>query len=855
MTDLLAAYAAAGPGHDEMLQASGAARTAWDRLAARAHLGNGEELAARAEEVTSLLADHGATAPGTGDAWQLDPLPVLLDEVEWTRLEDAVRQRTELLDAVLADLYGPRRLLSSGILPPELVLSHPGFVRAADGIRLPGAHQLVVAGADVARNADGSWVVITDHAQAPSGMGHAMEDRRVVSQVLAGLYRHSRIRRIGPFFHALGQALAGVAPEAAGDGARVALLTSGPSSPTAFDEGYLAAMLGIPLVQGTDLVVEDGRVWARALDGRAPVDVLLRRVDARDCDPLELRGGTGLGTPGLVQAARTGTVSVVNPFGSGALENPALLTYLPRLSRALRDEELTLGSAVTYWCGERSMCSHVIANLARLVIKPIGSAPGSTVHGWELTNGERADLAVQISHRPWAWVGQEPVEASTTPTVEGRGLRAYPTVLRTFAVARGETYDVMAGALGRVTPDGGRSLSAPHPAGAAKDVWVLSAEPYAAAESWPGEPELLPRRAEATGIAPRAARELFRLGRATERAEGTARLLRAVADRRDDEGTTTRPGAQHGADPGAGAVPILLAALRGEPTGIAGAAVDLPGDAPAPPSPARDLPLSQVVTDPAVPGTIAHAVAAMVRSAASVRDLLSPDTWLALSSLERTLALERRRRAGSEADTEAELGLGPVLGRVLEGLLALSGVFTESMVHDVGWTLLEVGRRLERAQHLVAVLAATVTTRHEPAVDALVQRSVLSAHESVLTHRRRYPGQPPLRGMLELLLLDGANPRSLAFQLDRIGELLADLPAVSRGPQSRDQLLADVVDLLTEMPLDAVVAEAGPGGERTRLAETLTSMAWRLQSLGAEITAVHLTSPRPAQWPGEVWTP
>jgi uncharacterized circularly permuted ATP-grasp superfamily protein len=268
VTDLLTSYEAAGPGHDEMLQSTGAARAAWAQLADLVDLHSWEQLSTRRGDVVQLLEDHGVQYGGedSGQAWNLDPLPVLLDETEWHRLETGLAQRSELLDEILTDVYGPRRLLSTGLLPAEVILGHPGFLRAADGITLPGDHQLFLTAADIARNADGSWQVIADRTQAPSGMGYAMEDRRVLAQVLAGLYRKARIHRIGPFFHAMRLALRDVAPVAAGDVPRIALLTPGPYSETAFDQAYLSAMLGFPLVEGGDLVVDDGRLWMRSMD-------------------------------------------------------------------------------------------------------------------------------------------------------------------------------------------------------------------------------------------------------------------------------------------------------------------------------------------------------------------------------------------------------------------------------------------------------------------------------------------------------------------------------------------------------------------------------------------------------------
>ncbi|MHB1065794.1 MAG: circularly permuted type 2 ATP-grasp protein, partial [Georgenia sp.] len=700
MVDLLVSYAAGGPGHDEMLQATGQARAAWRTLAEQARLGRADRLEATRAAVVELLADQGVTAGDpTAQSWQLDPLPVLVDEHEWHRLEAAVQQRATLLDLVLTDLYRERKLLVSGLLPPEIALAHPGFNRPADGISLPGPHQLFLTATDLARNADGAWTALADRTDVPGGLGYVMADRRVVSEVLATSYRSSRTRRVGPFFQALKAGLGRVAPAAAGDNPRIAMLSSGSSAST-FENGYLAAMLGLPIVEGGDLVVRDGRVWARSLGTAEPIDVLLRQVAAADVDPLELRRGSQHGTPGLVHAARRGAVTIVNPLGSGVLENPALHGYLPRLARVLLGEDLALPSAVTYWCGERSMCSHVIANLGRLVLLPVaGSQPA--VLGWELSLGQRADLSARISARPGAWVAQEPVEASTTPSVEARTLRPRPTSLRMFAVAADDGYTVLSGGLGHVGDPPQAMLGRPT-MGTAKDVWVLAAEPPSISA---GPADGLARQHPGDAVSPRAAERLYQFGRRTEAAEATARLLGAVADRWDDYH------ARLDAD-GVRALSVLCGAL---PT------IDDPE--------LTEATLTALITDVGTRGSVAWWVARMHRAATGVRDNLSTGVWVALSSLERTLEQERHRLRG---DADAQLGLGPVLSRVLESLTALGGICADSLVRDTGWHLLQVGRRLERAERLVATLAATLTARPEPAVEALVVDSVLVANESII---------------------------------------------------------------------------------------------------------------------------
>ena len=486
----------------------------------------------------------------TRGAWTR--LPVTIDEPEWARLDTALVQRAELLDAILQDAYGPRRLLTDRLLPPTVVLGHPGFARAVDGLRLPGGRELVLTATDIVRDGDGSWCAVADRTQAPSGVGYAMEDRRVVAQVLSGVYRQASIQRLGPFFRSLRLALRSVAPGNA-EHPRIVLLTSGPGSETAFDQAYLASMLGLPLVEGTDLLVREGRVWMRGVEGLEPVDVILRRVDAEWCDPLDLRQGSRIGVPGLVRVVRAGAVSVVNPLGSSVLENPALLTYLPRLARVVLDQDLALASAPTWWCGEERSLKHVVSRLEELVILPtVRGTDVGTILGWTLSHREREQLTARITAEPWLWVGQEPVGpvgptvngapvgvGSDLPSLDGVGpadLGPRAAVLRTYAVAHDGSYTVMAGGLARVAE--GQVVSSALGA-AAKDVWVLSSQPDAPPEPWvPSDVsaagESAQTRRPATGISPRTAENLYWMGRYAERAEDTARTLRVVVDRWDD---------------------------------------------------------------------------------------------------------------------------------------------------------------------------------------------------------------------------------------------------------------------------------------------------------------------------------
>ncbi|WP_372594421.1 circularly permuted type 2 ATP-grasp protein [Actinotalea sp.] len=801
-------------------------------------------LTAARRQTATLLDDRGVTygtdAPGGRSRdWRLDPVPVVIDEAEWSALERAIAQRAALLDAIIADLYGPRTLLADGVIPPEVVLAHPAFLRAVDRLTTPGPHGLVLTATDLSRDPSGAWRAVADRTQAPSGAGYAMVDRRVIAQSMARVYRQTSIRRIGPFFHALRRALDAAAP-AGVRRPQAVLLTAGPWSETAFDQAYLASMLGIPLVEGSDLEVREGRVWLQGLEGSEQVDVILRRVDSEWCDPLDLRADSRLGVPGLVRAVRAGTVAVVNPLGSGVLEHPALGAYLPRAARVVLGEDLALASPETWWCGDAAARSHALAHLDELVLKHTTAAQERAVLGWTLDTASRESLAAQILADPLHWTAQERVDDATSGADGGR-----PAVLRTFAVGQDEGYQVMAGGLALVAPSRQRVVSSSLGA-IAKDVWVIAAEAEASHDPWllTAADEPLPRQLVA--VSPRTAENLFWLGRYAERSGDVVRLLRATVDRWYDH-------ARRPASPGGRALGVLLESLDArEPASWArsGATPATTGRAAGqdgtPEQESTQRHLRSLLLDPDAPGTVAWSVRRMSEAAAAARDQMSNDMWLPLASMERALEEE----AALERAPGSTTGLLPVLDRLLEALLAVAGIESEGMVRDIGWHLQDAGRRVERSLYVVESLSATMVTAQPENVDAYLLESVLIAHESSITYRRRHSARPDPAHVLDLLLSDTSNPRSLAFQVDRLREDLAKVPS-RLSTDARDRLVADIAEIVAE--LDVRSAAAVLDGRRERLAELLESVRWRLRSVADEIAVAHFVHPTTSRALADSW--
>ncbi len=846
-TNLLSDYRPPDGAYDEFVRSSGTLRPHWSHVGtALSDLGH-RELVERQHEVDRLLDSDGVTYNAFGNAdprgrrWALDPLPVVIDSKDWAAIESGVIQRAELLDMILADLYGPRELLRRKLLPIEVVLGHPGFLRPCDqsgAVAKGGLNPtaLTTYAVDIGRNTTGAPVALSDRAQAPSGAGYALENRLVISRVFPSMYRDAQVHRVAPFFRALRRALQKAAPHKSDP--RIVVMSPGPWSETAFEHAYLASYLGYPLVEGGDLTVQGGSVWMRSLGRLEPVDVILRRVDDWYCDPLELKADSRLGVAGLVDVARRGAVSIVNPLGSGIIESPAMLAFLPAIAEHFLGQTLRLPSVETFWCGDAISRQHVMTNLHELVVKPIAREAGtSTVLGWELSTAAQAELKARISAEPWRWTAQVPLALSTTPTLTETGFESRRSVLRAFAVSQGDSYTVMPGGLLRVAPGIGSSLISNQAGALTKDAWVLASEPEQLSGFWLNNGPVVEAVDPVGSMPSRAAENLFWLGRYAERAEGVVRLLRVVADRRNDFSNDANPA-------GSRCLELLLRALTTVTTTYPGFTdhqkVAEPGDE-----------LFSLIVDVDRLGSLAHAVRHLLDSAYAVRDQLSSDTWLVIGNLDREI-LELRSPGIADRQGAAQNSLS----RAMQSLLALAGLAGESMVRDPGWHFMDAGRRIERAIQLTALLRATLGSENDKATDSLLIESVLTTAESIITYRRRYRSQAQVQTALDLLLLDRGNPRSLVFQLERLQTDIANLPRKTDG-NATDRLSAEerlVLEATTSLQLADTAAMAGSTatGARPELDAFLDRLHSLLRRAADAIDAEHFARQLPQQHFGTV---
>lgn len=821
----------AASGFDEFLDAAGDVRPAWQELAECVEERGRRGLDQLRVAVRSLVDNDGITygqphsdgnSAAEPGAWHLDALPLVLSAEDWATLESGLVERSRLLDAVLADLYGAQVSLTSGVLPAPLLFAHPGYVRAARGIEVPGRHQLFLHGCDVSRASDGRFRVNADWTQAPSGAGYALADRRVVANAVPELYERIGPRSASPWAQALRLALIDAAPESAEEPV-VVVLSPGIRSETAFDQAYLAGALGFPLVESADLVVRDGKLWMRSMGTLKRVDVVLRRVDAEFVDPLDLRADSRLGVAGLVEVLRRGAVTVVNTLGSGILESPGLQRFLPELGERLLGETLTLQTSAMYWGGINTERSHLMANLSRLLIRPVSG--GRSIVGPAMSSVERAALTSRIEAAPWQWVGQELPEFSSAPSAQHGGLSAGDVGMRLFTVAQRGGYAPLPGGLGYLLAPGDAAYSLNTVA--AKDVWVRAPARVGVDRIPPVElPSFTPSPTGAVS-SPRVLSDLYWTGRYAERAEHTARLLTVTRERyhefhyrREIDGSEC--------------VPVLLATL-----GADGDDAEMIATA--------QSTLWALTADRHRPGSLAQSVERLGLVTRAVRDQMSNDTWMVLAALERALLNSPDTPPDSPAEGEAFLLATTNL--TLAGMLAVSGVAAESMIRDVGWTMMDIGKRVERALSLTALLRATLTTVRSPGAEQTITESVLVVLESSVIYRRRMLGRVDVSAVAELVLFDADNPRSLAYQLERLRAGLKTLPGAS-GSSRAERLVEEIGTRLRRLDpddLDDVV-----DGERAQLAALLDAMHRDLGELSDVITAAHLSLPGEMQ---HLWGP
>ncbi len=803
------AMALPGDAYGEAFMSPASPREHWNSLVAALDGTVPDVLNKRQDRVRRMRHEDGATynpfddATGRGTPWALEMIPLPLTAGEWAVLEAGLIQRARLLEKILADTYGPQNLLNGGWLPPALVFANPNFLRPCHGIQPAGNRFLSYYAADLYRGPDGRFRVLRDYGANPAGLGYALENRIVISRVFPELYHQTQISRLAPFFHTFHHSLVQRAALRQKDPG-IVLLSPGPDSRIYFEHALLSRYLGYPLVEGQDLTVRNGKVFLKKLAGLEPVEAIVRLTADGSSDPFVLGRETATGVAGLIQVSRERNIDVVNPIGSGFVETPALSVFLPSLCQQLTGEDLLLESHPAWWCGNADGMNHVLDNLAQLTVEP------AMDRSMSLCRPAERMAAIQAS--PHDFMARDPVRPSVVPAWDNGSVGSRYTLLRVFACATDGGFSVMPGGLAITAADVDTLTGDCPEQQQSKDIWVLSDQPVEPFSLMGGLQAVAEFR-RSSDLPSRVADHLLWLGRYLERAEGLVRLLRSVFRRLSGE---SRPG-------DIPELPFLLNLLRANNIlpQVPAEGVDIPRY--------RELSahLNAALYDKDRPESVVTILKRVQDAARNVRDRLSLDSWRVINRLE------------SFADNPASDPL-ELLDDTLFTLSAFSGLAMESMTRGLGWRFMDMGRRVERAMNQTGLIRIGLPQVCRESLSAL--EALLEVADSIMTYRARYRTAFQLAPVLDLLIVDESNPKSLAFQFSQLVAHVEHLPRQSdrRFASPEERLSLEMLTAVRLLDLTGLRCRNSAAQTET-LAAFLDLMDTRLKDFATQISAHYLT--------------
>lgn len=780
---LVRAYAAQladhGAQNDEMLDSDGRVRPVWAGFLDHLSGLTPEELSARFSRGDQYLRDAGVLFRQYDESlssereWPLSHIPVLLGEAEWQTISAGLIERADLLEYVLRDFYGQNTLVETGQLPATLLSQNPAWLRPMVGAVRAGEDVLHAISFEIGRGPDGKWWVISDLLEAPSTAGFAIENRIAMGRVFPNFFNTANVHRLAGFFDEFQQSLYRMRGGAEGE---IALLSPGPMNQNYAEHAYIARYLGLLLVEGEDLIVQDGRAMVRTVAGPRPIAVLWSRLPSGMVDPLELNPDSMLGAAGLVQAVRDGTFKTVNMIGAGVLETRALMAFLPKIARARLGRGLALPNIATWWCGQQAQRDHVLAHAERMMVgnafstTPLMADPATIPLGGAgaLDAGR---LAQMLKAGGRNLVGQEAVTLSTTPAFEGGKLIARPMCVRISLGRTANGWAVLPGGYARISAGNDAKALAMQRGGKVADVWVTSDKKLVTPPLRSQETRAITRSSAHAILPSRAADNLFWVGRYAERAEQHMRLFRAYFARISD-------GAGHG-----DAMPAYIRA-------------QLMDDV----APQARL-MAQGFSLP-----LAQGLAAAQR----ISDRFSPDGMMALRGLVAHMTtLEERPVKTDEIPRE--------ISSLLRRITGFAGLVHENMYRSDGWRFMSIGASLERAAQMCATLAACT----DPQAPAGAHDLALEVGDSVVSHRARFVVWANSASVIDLLCLDPANPRSVRYHISRTRGHIAHLPRQETG-----HILSDVARQVLDVETRLATATSDEITPQTLRA--LQSDIWRI---------------------------
>lgn len=815
--------------YNEALRAPDSVKPMWQQLQSELSDGSYDRLSSLLQLSEHLLREDGASynvhgdPDGTTRNWPLDVVPFLLAQEQWQALESGIRERAHLFNLMLQDIYGEQHLIRQGVIPPQLIFSHPGYARPWVGMATPDNCSLGMYAVDLVRASDGEFYAVGDRTQIPSGSGYALENRVVMTRVLPQMYRDSHVARLAHYFSDLRDLLTRLG-SAQSNNPRIVLLSAGSQNETYFEQEFIANYLGISLVEGQDLFVRKGMVWLRSLYGDEKVDVILRRVDDDFCDPLEFRGDSLLGISGLTEAARRGNVRIINPLGSGVLEHPALRAYLPAIAEYFGEPAPSLKHPQIWWCGIESQRRYVESHFDQLVMKRYDR--GKTTRAVivdKLDAAQREHLYEQVQTAPEQWVAEERLLLSIAPTVAANQIADRSIVLRGFAVRGENGYSVMPGGLTRVSATPDNDLISNQVGSLSKDTWIVSGGKDEANKLWLHPQHKLNDAAPENLVHGRSAENLFWMGRYTGRVDMQLNLLRQLGRRLGSSGNKLT-------SPATVDQVMLLKVLTEFSRTYPGFTNETKLRDPQ----ARHSELHEFCTDTNHTGGYAYNLYYLVFSGKKIQGVLSSESRRVLSQLEFELSSLCNI---SEEDFDIQSYL---FTHHKDQLLALHSLTGQSMIRGLAWRFLDVGRCFEGALAMLRLLDTLLSGEHHDVDDYSALYLLLTSADNDVNFLQRYASEVSADRVLDLLLLEPNNPNSVASHLRVLLEHLEEMPAkaTERSQRPEERLVNDAMTRLRlgySLELSEINAETG---RRDNLKQLLDSVQELLRD-AAQHLAIH----------------
>ena len=767
--------------YDELRDASGTLRKPWQTFFSYLGEAGIAGLPQSSETIERLIQQNGITYNVYGDQqdqtrpWSLNALPMLITPADWRGISTSLQQRAKLLNTILQDVYGEQRLIRGGYLPGALILGNPGYLRAMQGVKPLGGVYLHVVAFDIARGPDGRWWVIGQRTQTPSGLGYVLENRLTVSRVFPEAYREMRVQHVASSYKRLLESMTSAAASIAEGAPRFALLTPGPYSETYFEHAYLARYLGLPLVEGADLAVRDDKLYLKTMHGLQRIHGLLRRLDDDFCDPLELRADSSLGVPGLLQAIRAGSVVMANALGTSFLESPAVQGFLPAISEYLLNEPLKMPSLNTWWCGEIAAWQDIAPDLHTQVIKPTYATNAATSFQpaiASLLNPEELDAwRKRIGSQPDIYTTQSYLPFSQAPTWQGDEISPRTAMLRVYAIASGDgEWQLLQGGMTRIATVDPHIVSI-QSGGSTLDTWVMTDQQVDTYSMLPNRTRLPRWTATEQLVSSRSAESLFWLGRYTERCELMVRLAKEALVLVSTNQQDSLP-ALNDAIGALGRLHGLIP--EGTPSLTKSAAVF-----------GRTL-IAQLIQKGA--RGLLDNLERLEFSLKAVRDRLPAEHAEIAQSMKQMLlhntvhpalvgashAAKSRTKRVSRAAPRNPIDTIEVLDVIGIQLVALVGFQSDRMTRDLGWHMLAAGRLIERLVNLSGILVAFFT--HAAVYTPRGFETLLVLFDSSITYRTRYQRQQDISALMDLLVTDETNPRSINCILQALKGEIKHLP-------------------------------------------------------------------------------